>query len=195
MNLTYVYASLCIYTIYREVNLCISTVHTHTVDLTRLQVFCLFCRTSVARFVLFPTGKYKEQIKACGFTAGTFACELQIPGFVREITISVKWSWSLVMSTFAQVILMDMFLTSEFGDSVVPGRGGFVTCCVSLPVQHSLVLLGSRNGLSLHFLFAVSCCRTRLVCPVTNLSCSSPVFIKQLQSPASSSYSKAGQKS
>ena len=124
------YACLCIYTIYIKVYICISTVLTHTVDLTRLQVFCLFCRTSVARFLFFPTGKCKERNKACIFTASTFACELQISGFVREIVVSVKWSWSLVVSTFAQVILMDVCLRSEFEDSVVPRRGSFVTFAV-----------------------------------------------------------------
>lgn len=40
--------------------------------------------------------------------------DIGLSGFVRELIISVKWSWSLVMSTFqtetsgAQVILMDV---------------------------------------------------------------------------------------
>lgn len=66
---------------------------------------------AVVRFGFFPTGKCKEQNKACIFIAGTFPCELQVSGFVRERIIPVKWN--LVMSTPAQVILMDACLRNQ----------------------------------------------------------------------------------
>lgn len=167
MTLRYVYACLCIYI---KVYICVSTAHTRTVGLTELQVFCLFCRTSVAGFVFFPTGKCKEQTKACIFTAGTFASELQVSGFVRGIIwISIKWSGNLAMSTFCTSNSHGCVLEIRVcGLSGAKKRRLCHLRCVSLPVQRSPIPLVSRNGSSLHFLFAVSCCRTRIFCPVTN---------------------------
>lgn len=99
MNLRYVDAYLCIYFIYiyKSVYICISTVHIHAVDSNRLQVFCLFCRTSVARFVFWQGAEQSPFLLLAHLLMGF---KYRRSGFFRAIIIAVKWSWSLVISTF-----------------------------------------------------------------------------------------------
>lgn len=65
------------------------------------------------------------------FYCSTFVCELQIPGFQRADCVQ----WSLRRSTSNP--RGHGLETSEFGDSVVPKRGGFVTllCVTACPRQ------------------------------------------------------------
>lgn len=118
-------------------------------------MFYLFCRALFARFMFFPSGKCKD--KAWTFYRSTFVCELQILDFQRADCVQ----WSLGRNTSNPH--GHGLETSEFGDSVVPKRGGFVTflCVTACPrqpapcVREWLVLVFSLSRVAELELFAL----------------------------------------
>lgn len=113
------------------------------VDLTRLQVFYLFCRTLFARFMFFASGKCKD--KAWTFIAAHLLVSFKFQIFRELIVFSGVWGG-------AQEIPMEVALRHQsLGTLWCQEKVALSPSCVSLPAQGSLLLV-SGNGLSLHFL-------------------------------------------
>lgn len=74
----YVYACLYIYSIYTHIYLGVCTVHIYPVDLPSQQAFCLGSAELSHQVCILSIWRREEQNKACIFTAGTFAHEIQI---------------------------------------------------------------------------------------------------------------------
>lgn len=118
------------------------------------QVVHLLCRTLFARFMFFPRNARTKPVLLQLHLFVSFKLQL-----FRDC---VQWSLGRSTGNSHERGLQ----TSEFGDSVVPRRGGFVTLlCHCLP----------KAAWSLFWewlVLAFSCCRTGIVCPVSNPSCS-----------------------
>lgn len=144
----YVYACPCIYGVHTHIHPGTCTAHTYPVDLLSQQVFCRAQAPGLYSLHLEAQGAEQSLFFHCWHICSR-ASNISLSGFFEEMIISVKGTGSLVTRMFqtltpcAQAILMDIGLTDQSLEVVVPRRGSIhssaaCSCCLMQPSPASI---------------------------------------------------------